>query len=344
MVANRGQQTLVQTATQLHQGKDVDYTTGAKVAEQLWTFVKLRLDLVLRSEAIVNKMHGWFKLPEESALKRFDTTSLASFANSLEAALSPGGGGAAPMGPCDDNIDEDPSQESGPTPNVSAALAMAKLIEDVPQGVDPGSYSIEPIGEQTDELFEVALPHVPSPGAEATRKNVCEAFKNFVMPKSFHDMVESAIKLCGYAMHSKTVSASLPDRSHCSIEQRWMTIDRTLGPTIGYDGEVVPVGRYDVVKYRGSFWRIIATFAKYYGRWACTGEPVPLTEQHKLMLQALVVSHAEHPYVKDNFGANPFLVMAMGNHCTDMKYGLIKEEEYRYKKMKRKGEDLWVGV
>ena len=63
---------------------------------------------------------------------------------------------------------------------------------------------------------------------------------------------------------------------------------------------------------------------------------------HHLWSQHLCPFEAELQF--DNFGANPFLVMAMGNDCTDMKYGLIKEEEYRYKKMKRKGEDLWVGL
>ena len=56
------------------------------------------------------------------------------------------------------------------------------------------------------------------------------------------------------------------------------------------------------------------------------------------------VSHTEHPYVRDNFTGLPFLVLAMGPECEDMKYSLIKEEEYRYQKSKRKGEDLWVAI
>ena len=61
------------------------------------------------------------------------------------------------------------------------------------------------------------------------------------------------------------------------------------------------------------------------------------------LLQAKV-SHNEHPYVRDNFTGLPFLVLAMGPECEDMKYSLIKEEEYRYQKSKRKGEDLWVAL
>ena len=135
----------------------------------------------------------------------------------------------------------------------------------------------------------------------------------------------------------------MPDRSHSSIEQRRMTIDKTLGPKVQVDA-ALPVGRHDVVKYMGQTWRVIATFAKYYGRWACAGEPVPLTENHKLILQALSVSHSEHPYVRDSYAGHPFLVMAMGNECKDMKYALVREEEYRYKMLKRKGEDLWVDL
>ena len=56
------------------------------------------------------------------------------------------------------------------------------------------------------------------------------------------------------------------------------------------------------------------------------------------------MSHTEHPYVRDNFTGLPILVLAMGPECEDMKYSLIKEEEYRYQKSKRKGEDLWVAL
>ena len=158
-----------------------------------------------------------------------------------------------------------------------------------------------------------------------------------------HDLIESAIWLAALAMHSKTVSTSVPDRTHGSIEQRWMTVDRMLGPPVVHEATTASLGRFDVVRYKGHFWRVVATFGKYYNRWACTGEPVPLTDKHKLMLHAIIVNKSDYPYVMDNF-SNPFLVMALASDCTDMKYSLVKEEEYRYKQLKRKGEDLWADI
>ena len=89
------------------------------------------------------------------------------------------------------------------------------------------------------------------------------------------------------------------------------------------------------------YWRIIATFGKYYGRWACVGEPIPLTDCHKALLQALRADKKEHPYVKDDFSTNPFLAIAKGCDCQDMNYSLMREEEFVYKKKKRKADDMW---
>ena len=343
MVANRGRQLVGDTTTRLHAAKSVDYSTGAKVAEQLWPFIKTRLDLVLKPGGVVRKIFEWLRVPGQTDIKVVNTESLQAFADSVEQLLAVGGAaGAAGPEPCEDNIDEDSETAAVSPPAVLQAVAMASLAMDVPPQLGPEEYAIEPLPEQQDNLFETAKAEdsMPTPAAKATRLDIRSAFHAFVHPKCLHDVVESAIKLCGHSMHSKTVRASLPDRTHCSIEQRWMTVDKTLGPKIAPTGED-KVGRHDVVKHMGSYWRVVAAFGKYYGRWACVGEAVPLSASHKLFLHALTVNKTEHPYVKDNFEAAPFLVAAGGDTCQDMQYGLVPETEYKYKKMKRKADDLW---
>ena len=330
----------------LHKAQHVDYGPAANVTQQLWTFVKPRLALVLRDGAVVERTHEWFKLPYSKPLRKVSTESLQAFAASVQDILNVDGAPDMGVAPGEENIDFDLDPEVPPQPEMDIAVAMATLAQDLPLQGDLVECQIEPA--TPDEVIFDGPGLEPQPVQGSTevaggRAEIVKALVAFTQPKSIHDMIESAIKLAALAMHSKTVSTSLPDRTHCSIEQRWMTVDRTLGPAVAHDSEHPPVGRYDVVRFKGQFWRIIATFAKYYNRWACTGEAVPLTDKHKLLLHGLTVSHKEYPYVKDNF-QDPFLLIALASECTDMKYSLVKEEEYRYKQKKRKGEDLWVDL
>ena len=75
----------------------------------------------------------------------------------------------------------------------------------------------------------------------------------------------------------------------------------------------------------------MATFAKYYGRWACVGKPVLLDATHRLMLQA--VKAELNPYIVDDFERDPFVVIVPADTCKEKGFYLMRDEEYRYKKL-----------
>ena len=96
---------------------------------------------------------------------------------------------------------------------------------------------------------------------------------------------------------------------------------------------------YAIKQVIGKLWRLVATFSKYYGRWACVGKPVVLEASQRLMLQA--VKADAQPYVVDDFARGPFVCITEANTCEDKGYQLMRDEEYRYKKMKRAAADVW---
>ena len=337
---------MAEGAANLQKGADVDDSAGAKVAEQLWTFVRPRLDLILRPDGVATKTHEWLKLPTAPAFRKVDTSSLSAFADSIEELLGPAAVAAAAAAPadapCDENVDD--QNEGVLTTAAAQALSLASIAQQIPIAIEGEElYEIQPAPEDMEDLFAKAEAECSGQAVlHARRSGVAQAFNSFLRPKSVSDLVEAAVKLCTSAMHSKTVSCSLPDTSHSSIEQRWMTIDRALGPTVHKPDADACVGRHDMVQFKGQFWRIIGAFAKYYGRWSCVGESVPLTSSHRFLLQALRVNKNHHPYVQDNFSFDPFLVVASADECKDLGYSLIREEEYQYKQQKRKIESIWL--
>ena len=80
-----------------------------------------------------------------------------------------------------------------------------------------------------------------------------------------------------------------------------------------------------MIPYRlhdGTLWRVIATFAKYYGRWACVGAAVPLDASSRLMLRA--IKPDAKPYVIDDLTRMP--VVVEGSLCEDKGYRLMRED------------------
>ena len=63
------------------------------------------------------------------------------------------------------------------------------------------------------------------------------------------------------------------------------------------------------------------------------GKPVILDASHRLTLQA--VKADSHPCVVDDFARDPFVCIMEASSCEDRGYQLIRDEEYRYMKMKR---------
>ena len=142
MVENRSQQPVAETSKSLHQGKTVDYSGGAKVAEQLWAYIKPRLEQALKPDAVTTKLHEWFKLPFTPALKTVSTESLQAFAKSVEELL--GSHTAADDSEvCEDNVDDDPTSSPEPVAGLAAATAMAKLADDVLSELGCEGYSID---------------------------------------------------------------------------------------------------------------------------------------------------------------------------------------------------------
>ena len=143
-------------------------------------------------------------------------------------------------------------------------------------------------------------------------------------------------------MFSRAVGASLPDRRHGSIEQRWMAIDRCLGPLGSSDPAEDVVARDDVVKHEDDFWRVVACFGKYYGRWALVTAPVPLTENYHLMLQLISVNKADKPYVHMNFCRTPWAIIIKAKAASAANHTLVAaaDEAAKPKKLKP-GADLW---
>ena len=57
------------------------------------------------------------------------------------------------------------------------------------------------------------------------------------------------------------------------------------------------------------------------------------------MLQA--VKTELNPYIVDDFDRSPFVVIVSANTCEDKGFYLMRDEEYRYKKLKRAADSLW---
>jgi hypothetical protein len=123
---------------------------------------------------------------------------------------------------------------------------------------------------------------------------------------------------------------------------KWMTIDKCVGPR-GAGPLDIAVQRDDVVKHKSVYWRVVAGFSKYYNRWALVGEPVPLKETHKVMLQDLLIDKALKPYVRVDYGRMPWATTAPANECEEGGYKLLAETgaEQQAKKMK-KTVDMWA--
>ena len=64
-----------------------------------------------------------------------------------------------------------------------------------------------------------------------------------------------------------------------------------------------------------------------------------LDTTHRLMLQA--VKADSQPYVVDDFARDSLVFITEANLCEDKKYHLMRDEDYRYKKMKRSAADVW---
>ena len=148
------------------------------------------------------------------------------------------------------------------------------------------------------------------------------------------------IHLSASAMVSKSIGVAIPNRSHRSILQRWMTIDRTMGPKGADEGDATAIDRNTVVKHDDQFWRVVAAFSKYYGRWSCVGAPVTLVPSVRLMLQA--VDKKTNPILQDNFERTPWITVVLASECEDTGYTVMKEEDYTYKQKKRKLTDMWA--
>ena len=322
--------------------RKVSYDGEQPVAPQLWMWVKSRYEIVSKPDGPFHRIMGWLNSGPAENFKRFKTESLAAFTSSVTAALQ---GKFEEAFPCEEDVDVDPEGVEEAMAQSTPTEVAAKLGQCIPSGLDFGE-QVDPTAELAACEEEIILAHgdadmQPLPGGPPNKDVLLKCMKRFQQPTSLHDVVEAAIELSSYGMCSKKVSASLPDRSHASIHQRWMTVDKTSGPQGADQGNVAAIDRHCVVKYKTLIWRVVASFSKYYGRWTCVGKPVCLEPGVKLYLQCLKADKKQAPMVQDDCEDEPWVLIVPAEECQDMAYTLTREEEYIYKQQKRKHSDIW---
>lgn len=144
-----------------------------------------------------------------------------------------------------------------------------------------------------EPIFEGDGPAIHLPGSSdfaTMKKAIGSLVWKITNQVSLHDIVEVTIQLSGIAMSNKLVRKSLPDRYQCNLEQRLLNIDKAEGPQGATEGDQEAVYRHDVVKFEGSFWRVVANSAKHDGSWGSCA-----SEDYKLMLQAITVDEKATP-------------------------------------------------
>jgi len=322
----------------------VDYSKG-DVAEQCWGMVRGHLNAVFQPNGIAECVHKvlYDHDPEPPPLRKVSLESLKHFAADIAVLLK------VNVDSADDNVDDEevPVAEMPPaTDATAAALAvnLAQLAQQVPLSEAQGLMAVD--AELVQEIpLEEFLPGPaeaePTP-QQVTKADIHKLVWNFVHPKSHHDVVECAVKLCTDAMFSRSAGVSLPDRRHGSIEQRWMAVDKCFGPKGASTVEADVVQRDDVVEHKGAFWRVCACFGKYYGRWSLLTEPAGFTDSFHLLLQRLYIDKACKPFVILNLSMKPMATIAAGGSCSSAGYSLHSCGDAPSKAKKTKvGADMW---
>ena len=320
----------------------VDYSQP-NVAEQCWKMVSRHFKEVFKASGVAECIHKTLFEHEADPppLKKVSFESLGHFAADIAVLLRVQSEGAP-----DENVDADadptlPSGCGAAVPLVNLAQLAQQMPLSEAQGLMAAEAELEvepPLSEFLPGAAE-GEPQLQHPSKSEIQKLVW----TFVHPTSHLDVVDSAIKLSTEAMYSRSVSASLPDRRHGSIEQRWMAIDKCLGPMGAAQTDTDVVQRDDVVQHADAYWRVCACFGKYYGRWSLLTDPAAFKDNFHLLLQRLYVDKACKPYVVLNVHMSPMAVIASGSSCKSAGYSLLScgDAPAKAKKMKTVI-DMWA--
>jgi len=326
---------LIDTRAKKHSAYHVERTPVAKVdysridvAQQTWKMVSRHLAKVFQEGGVAHCVHKALNdhLPDLPPLQTVSTDSLEAFAADVGELLKVPAGAATPA---EENIDDEVpplADHAGPAaPQASPlSLSLAQLAQHVPDELqtavadNPGL--MDDIPEEQllpGESTAVAVVEMPE------KAEIQASVWKFLTPAGPHDVVEAAIRLSTQAMYSRSLGASLPDRRHGSIEQRWMAVDVCRGPRGASPDDFDTVQRDEIVKYMGDFWRVCGCFSKYYGRWSLVTEPAALTATYQLLLQRLTVNPSSKPYVLLNPYKTPIAVIAPASECQHAGYKLL---------------------
>ena len=209
----------------------VDYDKG-HVAAQLWPFLKPRLKAVFKEGGVAKCVHSALTEAMDTVFQTVPQDSLEAFTAQVGSLLKVDADAYQTM---DEDVDVDASGLAETTehcPKKDLAVSLAQLAMLLPP-TDAESICAAPApldvcpDEELLYLGEVAGIAAEPDTVQATIRTL---MAKFIHPKSIEDVVEAAIELSTVAMPSKEVRASLPDRQHASILQRWMTVSKTMGP------------------------------------------------------------------------------------------------------------------